>query len=357
MTTPAVSMWTMGISHPGIVRHLATDAEASGWDGMFVVDSQNLAGDPFVGLALAASVTTTLHLGTGVTNPATRHPAAAAAAIASVQAASQGRAALGIGRGDSALAHLGLAPAPVADLERYVQVLRRYLRADGVGFDELTPYHREGARPIDALGLADAPHDSRLHWLDRNLPIVPVEVVASGPRVLRLAAANADRVLLAVGADPDRIAWAIEQVRDVDPDVPIGAFVNVVPHDDIETARHLASGGLATFARFSVMDGRVRTPTDDSSRAQLEKLHAAYDMRNHTRGASGQAATLEPEFIDRFGIVGPPDACVERLRRIADLGIDKLIVVGPSIDADPTEARRARATTATKVLPALRDGG
>jgi 5,10-methylenetetrahydromethanopterin reductase len=105
------------------------------------------------------------------------------------------------------------------------------------------------------------------------------------------------------------------------------------------------------------MDGRVRTPTDDSTRAQLERLHAAYDMRNHTRGTSGQAATLEPAFIDRFGIVGPPDACVERLRTIAALGIDKLIVTGPSIDADPTEARQARETTATQVVPALRNGG
>jgi 5,10-methylenetetrahydromethanopterin reductase len=346
-------MWTMGLSHPSVVRHLATAAEQAGWDGMLVVDSQNLSGDPYVGLALAATATTTLRLGTGVTNPATRHPAAAAAAIGSVQVASGGRAVLGIGRGDSALAHLGLAPASVADLEQYVRLLRAYLRGESVPFEALTPYHRAGARPLADLGLADAPDDSSLRWITERVPPVPVEVVATGPRVMRLAAAHADRVLLAVGADLDRVAWAVDQVRSVDADVPIAAFVNVVAHSEAATARRLAAGGLATFARFSVMDGRVRTPTDERSRGQLERIHAAYDMNHHTQSASGQAASLDDDFIDRFGIVGPPARCIERLQGLASLGIDRFIVVGASIDADRTEAERSRTTMVAEVLPAL----
>ena len=84
----ALEVWTVGLSHVSVAPRAAARAEAHGFDGMVVVDSQNLAGDPFVGLALAARETSTLHLGTGVTNPATRHPAAAAAAIASVHVAS-----------------------------------------------------------------------------------------------------------------------------------------------------------------------------------------------------------------------------------------------------------------------------
>src|SRR5690349_10046378 len=147
--TPEI--WTVGISHVAVAPRTAARAEAQGFDGMVVVDSQNLAGDPFVGLALAARETSRLHLGTGVTNPATRHPAAAAAAIASVHVASGGRAHLGIGRGDSALAHLGMAPAPVAELSRFVRVTRAYLHGEGVPFDDLRPYERDGARPVDVL--------------------------------------------------------------------------------------------------------------------------------------------------------------------------------------------------------------
>lgn len=350
----AVELFATGLSHPAVVERMAAGAEATGWDGMLVVDSQNLAGDPFVGLALAARATSTLKLGTGVTNPATRHPVATAAGIASVHAASGGRAVLGIGRGDSALAHLGLAPAPVDDLERYVATVRAYLRGSAIAFDDLAAYHRDGARPIDALGLASAPDDSRLHWLDPSLSPVPVEVVATGPRMLDAAARSADRVLLAVGADPTRVQWAVDRVRATSQTVSIASFVNVVVHDEPEVGHRLAAGGVATFARFSVMDGRVRTPIDADSEALLGKVHGAYDMTMHTRSGSAQAGTLTDEFTDRFAIVGSVDHCVERLRALVTLGIDRLIVVGPSVDADAAEAKRARQAMVAEVLPALR---
>src|SRR5262245_15291666 len=208
-----VEVWTTGIAHVAFAPAMAVRAEEAGFDGMVVVDSQNLSGDPFVALALAARETSTLRLGTGVTNPATRHPAAAAAAIASVHEASGGRAALGVGRGDSALAHLGTAPAPVDELERFVRITRAYLRGEAVAFADLIPYERDGSRPLDALGLASGPEESRLHWLPPALDPVPVEVVATGPRVLAMAGRTADRVLLAVGADPERVAWSAGVAR------------------------------------------------------------------------------------------------------------------------------------------------
>src|SRR5213592_4751951 len=112
MARPEV--WTTGIAWPGAVERAAARAEGAGFDGLAVVDSQNLAGDPWVGLALAARETERLRLGTAVTN----------------QVASAGRFVLGIGRGDSALAHLGRAPAPVETFERYLAVLQAYLRGD-----------------------------------------------------------------------------------------------------------------------------------------------------------------------------------------------------------------------------------
>ena len=99
-----------------------------GNDRMLLVDSQNLAADPFAELALAASATSRILVGTAVTNPITRHPAATAAAIATVHAESDGRAVLGIGRGDSSLAHLGLSPAPPAVFARYLERLQGYAR-------------------------------------------------------------------------------------------------------------------------------------------------------------------------------------------------------------------------------------
>jgi 5,10-methylenetetrahydromethanopterin reductase len=349
----ALELWTTGIAHANIAPRAAARAEAAGWDGMVVVDSQNLSGDPFVALALAARETTSLLLGTGVTNPATRHPAAAAAAIASVHVASRGRARLGIGRGDSALAHLGLAPASVADLEAYVRILRAYLRGGSVPFADLRPYEHADARTVDALGLADTPSESSLQWLRTDLEPVPVEVVATGPRVLEMAAREGDRVLLAVGADPGRVRWAVDRVRAAG-GTKIAAFVNVVSHPDVDLARRLGAGGLSLFARFSAMDGKVRTPIDADSEAVLHRVHDAYDMHDHSRAGSPQASRLTADFVDRFGIIGPPEHCIDRLAQLVAMGIDKLIIVGPSADADRDEAHRARDIFESEVLPAVR---
>ena len=150
---------------------------------------------------IAAGATTTLRLGTGVTNTSTRHPAATAAGIASVHVASGGRASLGIGRGDSALAHVGFAPAPVEELEAYVGVVRAYLRGESVSFDDLARFTRPGTRVLRALGLADA-------------PVVPVP-----DRVPRLDGQRA--VVLAGGADaelerPPELREALVARGDVD---------------------------------------------------------------------------------------------------------------------------------------------
>ena len=193
----------MGVGLPGMAARQAERAEAAGFDGIAMVDSQNLAGDPYVALAVAARATSTLRLGTGVTNPVTRHPAVTAAAIASVQGESGGRAVLGIGRGDSALAHLGQAPASGRRLRALPHRPAGLPRGRAVDFEDPT---------IGALGLAGAPADSRMEWIGMAGPKVPVDVAATGPKVLAVAARLADRVTFAVGADPERVAWARDTV-------------------------------------------------------------------------------------------------------------------------------------------------
>ena len=209
----ALELWTLGVADARTAGAQAQRAERAGFDGFAVVDSQNLSGDAYVALALAARETERIQLGTGVTNPATRHAAATASAIASVHAISGGRAVLGIGRGDSALAHLGRAPARVAVLERYLAELQAYLRGEALPFERVS-FDERAAPPVASLGLADAPKASKLHSLPRDLAKVPVEVACTGPRVISAAARHADGVLLAVGADPARIAWGIAQTRD-----------------------------------------------------------------------------------------------------------------------------------------------
>ena len=341
----ALEVWTMGAGVPGLSVMQAERAEAAGFDGIQMVDSQNLAGDPYIGLALAAKATSHLRLATGVTNPVTRHPAVTAAAIATVQAESGGRAQLGIGRGDSALAHLGRAPASVAEFERYLIDLQAYLRGEQV------PFPDDGN--LEKLRLAGAPVESSLHWIGAAHPKVPVAVASTGPKVIAVAAQHADRVTLAVGADVERLRWGSELARS-NGATSVGAYVNVVVNDDPMSAARLGEGGLATFARFSVMHGEPTGPVSDEQRGVLTRVHGAYDMTRHTHTGTPQAAQLTQEFAERFGEFGPTDHCVRRLREIVGLGLDHLVVVGPSIGADRAASAAAHRRFNEEVLPALR---
>jgi 5,10-methylenetetrahydromethanopterin reductase len=357
-------MWTVGVGLPGMAARSAVAAEAAGWDGLAIVDSQNLSGDVYVALAMAARETTDLKVATGVTNPYTRHPAVTAGAIATVHGESGGRAVLGIGRGDSALAHLGLSPASVSHFENYVARVQGYLRGEEVAFQDSSTGQDEasaGPAPVDELGLADAPTASRLSWLNPTLPKVRVDVVATGPKVIGVAARLGDGVNLAVGADPERVAWALDTARKaradagLDPEgVSYGVFVNVVTDPDVDSARQMIRGGLSTFARFSVMHGTPTGPVSDEQRDVLTSVHGAYDMTRHTMSGSAQSQLLTDSFVDRFGIAGAPDHCIDRLRQLTALGLERLVIVGPSIGSDPDKARTARDRFQAEVLPALK---
>jgi 5,10-methylenetetrahydromethanopterin reductase len=128
----------------------------------------------------------------------------------------------------------------------------------------------------------------------------------------------------------------------------------LVSHPDQETGRALAAGGLASFARFSVMHGKPTGPVDEGERAVLEEIARTYDMAGHFRSGSPQSKALTDEFFERFGIVGPASYCVERLRELIELGLEHVVIMGPAAGADRTEAGRAHDIMVNEVLPELR---
>jgi 5,10-methylenetetrahydromethanopterin reductase len=335
--------------------------ESEGWDGLALGDSQNLAAEPYIELFAAIGATSHLGLGTAVTNPVTRHPAVTAAAIATLQAESGGRVSLGIGRGDSALSHIGLAPAPVAMFARYLERLQGYLRGEEVPFDREVDA-RGDLRGVESLGLADRPTGSRLVWLSADVPKVPVDVTASGPRMIAIGATRAERLTFAVGADPERVRWAVDLARASRRDAglaidhqPMAVFVPVAVHPDRARARYLASGAVGSVARFSVMHGKVVGPADDAQRRALEGIHRSYDMTHHFTHGASQTAALSDDLIDAFSIAGPPSYCIQRLLELAELGISRIVVApgAAAAGADRDELRLARRRLVDEVIPAL----
>jgi 5,10-methylenetetrahydromethanopterin reductase len=339
-----MEMWTVRVPETATVVRQAQHAEQQGWHGVAFTDSQNLVGDPFVAVALAAEATTALRFATGVTNAHTRHPAALATVAATVQESSGGRFVLGIGRGDTALFHLGLKPMPVARFGDRLTDLQTYL----------------GKGTVDCDG-----HPSRLRWLDRaTQPKVPLDVAASGPRVIELAARVAERITFAVGADPERLAWALDLARKAaaeagrDPaTLSYGAYLTVGCHPDVEVATGLVAGSVAAFAHFSAMPGSTGAGLADADKAVVAEVGRRYDSDQHLSNRSPQTDALDPAFVGRFAVVGPPGVCLQRLGRLADLGLSRFVVTGPGFGADRDHARTAQRLVVDEVLPALRERG
>ncbi len=351
--------WTTAMGLPPVVVKAAIQAEERGWDGIGTPYAPTMAPDPYVSLSAVAAETSPIKVVTWVATPASHTPAAAAGSIKTVQAMSGGRAVLGLGRGDSAMAYLGMAPAPVKFFEAYVSRLHNYLQDEPQPFD----LDLDGGGhfpPVDRLGLSQTATEAKFGLFMKGIEPAPLDLVGTGPKVLGIAARHADHVTTAVGADPKRVAWALGVVRaareaaGVTRPLNLGAWVPVAVTDDREAGRRMLSGVTTSMARFTAMYGNVVAPVSEGDRQIYENVHDNYELHGHFREGSPQSRVVPGEFIDRFAIIGPPEVCVERLRALADLGIERFVISGPSALVTPEEAARAVQRFEEEVMPALR---
>jgi 5,10-methylenetetrahydromethanopterin reductase len=102
---------------PDLVRRMAVAAERHGFDMIGVADTPGNAMDPWVAATMVAEATEHPRIAICVSNLESRHPAATAAAIASLDLVAPGRAILGLGAGHSGTRNIGLGRSPVAELE------------------------------------------------------------------------------------------------------------------------------------------------------------------------------------------------------------------------------------------------
>jgi 5,10-methylenetetrahydromethanopterin reductase len=333
----APEFWHFGRPSLADIETTALEIEALGFDGLVLTDSQNLSPDTYVALTLAARATKRLLLGPGVTNALTRHPAVTASAIASLQSVSNGRAVLGVGRGDSSLFNIGQRPVDVVAFEQYVGTVQQYLRGEAVQY---------------------ADYSSPLRWLAGDLPKVPVDVAGTGPKVLALAAQLAERVSFSVGADIERLSWAGAHVRAAANAAgttcpSMGAYLNVCVHPNSARAVELIRAGVGIFAHFTAMKGATRNRVGGKDQAVFDRL-GDYDKARHGRADAAHAQAMPAEFIKRFAIVGSVDHCVTHLRKVLATGIDRVVLIGPRADQFGNEARDAMHALANEVLPRVR---
>ena len=177
----------------------------------------------------------------------------------------------------------------------------------------------------------------------RKRRVYPTDLVALEPRSLKDD--NPRRVM--------EVARAARTEAGLSADIPFGAYVPLVVHDDPEEAARIGTFQVALFARFSSMYGSVVGPVSTEQRQVMRNIHDAYDMQHHGMAGSPQDEAVTTDFARNFGIFGPPTHCADRLSQLIELGVDKFIVRGVNLDpADPDS--RAAERFVEEVVPLIR---
>jgi probable F420-dependent oxidoreductase len=285
-------------------------AEKNGFDYAWTYDSHVLWQEPYPLLTLAATSTERIKLGLNVTNPGTREPTVTASAFATLQDVSGGRMICGIGRGDSARRVIGQQPVSVAEFERACRAIRELMN---------------GAR-IEWNGT-----EIELLWA-KNRPRIPLYVAGYGPRVLAVAGRVADGVIIQL-ADPEIIEWIVGQVRTAaeqagrDPgEIAVMACAPAHVSDDLADAREQVRWFPAMVSNhvMDLLSKYDRSQLPRSLTSYVEQWQRdRYDYSEHSRVGARHGEFVSDETCDRFCILGPPEAHVEKLRRLEAAGVDQ----------------------------------
>lgn len=189
---------------PRVTAELATTAEASGWEAVFVWDHLAFvwgppAADPWVTLAAVATATSSVRVGTAVTPVARRRPHVLAQQVATLDVLSGGRVVFGAGLGGSKseFTRFGEPDDPkvrAAMLDEGLDLLRALWSGKEVR-------HRGAHYVVDGVRLAPTPIQEHLPiWIGGNRP-------ASLRRAARWEGWLAD------SADPGGMTLSADDVR------------------------------------------------------------------------------------------------------------------------------------------------
>jgi alkanesulfonate monooxygenase SsuD/methylene tetrahydromethanopterin reductase-like flavin-dependent oxidoreductase (luciferase family) len=288
--------------------------------------------DAFSALAVLARATERIRLGTGVTNPYYRHPNLISASVATLDHASNGRAFLGLGRGEpdwyrNAFGmELG---SPLEHVRETVELLRQWWGPDQTANSDGEITVRNWRREFSPL---DNP---------------PIYLAATGRKMQALAGRIADGMRLNSLGSLSFVKRSVETFLDA------ARSVNHDPSD----LRIFANTGLtitATDAEIEPALERKKTTIAlihalPGMEQQLEGLESDFDLeailarvRKHMRteeilARGGSFADLRREgdldaarkaipleLVDRVAVVGPPERVVSRLAEYAELGVTDL---------------------------------
>ncbi|WP_103348835.1 TIGR03842 family LLM class F420-dependent oxidoreductase [Amycolatopsis sp. CA-128772] len=315
------------------VVRLMKDAEDCGFRYGWTFDSCVLWQEPFVVYSAILAATSSLVVGPMVTSPGTRDWSVMASTFATLNDMYGNRTVCGIGRGDSAHRVVGKPPSTLATVRDCMRVVKDLAEGRAVTMNEKTvqiPWVRNGQLEM---------------WM-----------AGYGPKALQTVGEHADGFILQC-ADPAIARWTIGAVRDAaraagrDPGgiticVAAPAYVGEDRPHQREQLRWF--GGMVgnhvadLVARYGSSGAVPRELTD------YIREREGYDYSHHGKAGNPSTEFVPDEIVDRFCLLGPPSAHVERLQELAELGVDQFSLYLMHDDREATLA-----SYGTQVIPKL----
>jgi 5,10-methylenetetrahydromethanopterin reductase len=308
MTSPRAGVVLQGAYPPDAFGEMVEQIEALGYDHLWLTDSSLHARNAYAYLTLAAARSSTLRLGTAVTNPLTRHPAVTAVAAATVDEVSGGRMILGIGAGDRPLLALGLNPARLASVRSSIGAIRALWAGGIVSVQDRSFTLDEAQMRVPAR--AD----------------IPIFVSASGPKMLELAGEIADGVILLVGLFADGLAWAIDAVERgaVTANRP-RPHVAVFAYGSIDEDEHAALEAARTIAAWFPQTAPVVCDLWGLEPSLVAAVRDAY-RGGEFQEAAAAARLLPDDFVREVALAGGAGQARERIEAALAAGADSVHV-------------------------------
>lgn len=312
--TPPIGLRLPPCTRVSEVAAAARRAEELGFAQVFLPDSQMLWRDTFLTAYAVAKATSSIRIGTAVSNVVTRHPTVVAGLTRTVGEEAAGRFDLGLGVGNSSVEPVGLAASRQHELRAGIETIRSCLAGETVDFGSARTRMRD------------------------PLPGVPILLAASGPRNLHLAGQVADGAILLSGVSASAIARARSLVAEgaasagKDPDtvaivVSAYAYLTDTPERDARVVKPICAGiaqkgGRAALAAIGI-DAEVPAQVLD---VYPDLVHAEdWDAAVEVCGQwISDADALR--FAEEFCLFGSVDTIVERLNAAETAGATSVFI-------------------------------
>ncbi|GIF53229.1 methylenetetrahydromethanopterin reductase [Asanoa ferruginea] len=315
------------------VVRLAKQAETLGFSHVWTFDSHLLWEEPFVIYSQILAQTSRVMVGPMVTNPGTRDWTVTASLFATLNEMFGNRTVCGIGRGDSALRTLGYKPTTIAELRECVTLIRELAHGREADYK---------GRPVHFPWVKDGQLDM---W-----------IAAYGPRALALAGEVGDGYILQL-ADPDIAAWMIGSVRAAaekagrDPlSVKFCVAAPAYVGDDLAHQRDQTRwfGGMVGNHVADIVERYGESGAVPQALTDYIRARKGYDYAEHGRAGNTHTDFVPDEIVDRFCLLGPIEAHLEKLERLRELGVDQFALYLQHDDKENTLQAYGE-----KIIPAL----